>query len=136
MIYREFCGIRLKATKNGAAMGKLFLLVLVFMCQACMTLTPIELSPDTLHQRLAAGELIKPGDDVKIVTLDGRHHEFTVTEINQMQIRGKEMALNIEDIIAVENKEFSWGKTAALVGGTYLVVLGILVATVSGAFIM
>jgi hypothetical protein len=61
------------ATKRGAAMDKLFLLVLVCMCQACMTLTPVELASDILHQRLAAGEVLKPGDNVKIVTLDGKH---------------------------------------------------------------
>ncbi|MFT4788487.1 MAG: hypothetical protein ACI95X_001300 [Paraglaciecola sp.] len=113
-------------------MRNLVLLFLLCCCQACMTITPVELSPDALHQRIATGEIIKPGDNIKIVTADGSHHEFRVTALTSTQVTGEEQTFEISDIIAVENRKVSWGKTALLVGGTYLITLTLVIISLGG----
>jgi hypothetical protein len=102
------------------------LLVIFFALVACgcTTLKPVEMSPEELQQKIAAGEIIKVGDRVKVVTSDGVVHKFGVTEISTDRVSGKDVDLPIADIIAVETREFSGGKTTALVaGGTLIYVL-------------
>lgn len=67
-----------------------------------------------------AEELIKVGDEVLIITADGVRHEFETTAITNEQVVGDEVSVAINDIVALETREFSGGKTAALAGGAIL----------------
>ena len=105
----------------------MFVVILLF--SGCTTLRPVELSPEQLHERISIGEVIQAGDDVKLFTADGKHHEFQVTAVTDDRIMGKDIEIPIADIIAVETREFSGGKTAVLAGSAYLlyVLLAVIV---------
>jgi len=106
--------------------------IVILLITGCTTLKPVEMSPEQLHARISAGEVLNEGDKVKIVTTDGKIHQFEVTDINDTSIVGDDVEVRIVDIVALETREFSGGKTAALVGGSY-VALGMLIAlAVSG----
>ena len=105
-------------------MRSFLVIVIVLMTSGCTTLKPVEMSPEELQQKIAAGEIIEVGDKVKVVTADGTVHKFEVSEITADRVSGKDVELPVADIIAVETREFSAGKTTALVaGGTFVYVL-------------
>jgi hypothetical protein len=83
----------------------------------CTTLRPIEGSPADLRERINSGELLKPGDRVLVVTTDQKTHRFTVKSVGADRIDGPSESIPVEQISAVEKREFSRGKSIALVGG-------------------
>jgi hypothetical protein len=73
-----------------------------------------------LQRRIIHENLIESGDRVKLVTADDAVHPFRVTKVdvdNGLVIAGNE-AVPIADIVAVETREFSVGKTTMLAAGT------------------
>jgi hypothetical protein len=66
----------------------------------------------------------EPGDRVRLVTADGSVHKFRVTQIDVVGglVIGKEESVPIADILAVETREVSWAKTAALLFGVFVVI--------------
>jgi len=98
-------------------MLRIIFLALVLICAGCTTLRPIQGSPTELRQRISSGALLKPGDRVSIVTTDNKTHQFEVTGINAGVIEGKAESVPIDQMASVEKRQFSGGKTAALVGG-------------------
>lgn len=105
-------------------MKSILIIVIALATSGCTTLKPVEMSPEELQQRIAAGEIIEVGERVKVVAKDGKVYEFKVTEVTADQISGKDVEISVADIIAIETREFSGGKTTALVaGGTFVYVL-------------
>jgi len=107
---------------------KLLTLALVFLvATGCTALKPVELAPATLQEKILSDNIIHRGGRVKVVTSDGVISEFRVTAISETHVRGRDIDIPIQDIVAVETREFSGGKTSALVGGTalwmYLILL-------------
>jgi hypothetical protein len=109
-------------------MKRLAVLVIAISLAACTTLRPIEGTPFDLQQHIAAGELLKSGDRVKIGTSDGQTHEFAVTAIHDGVIEGKNVALPIANVVAVDKRTTSVGKTAALIGAILLTSAAAIVA--------
>ena len=72
---------------------------------------------------------IKPGDEIRLTTRDGRKWEFTIKEVNDKQLVGENEKVNLADITDIERREFSTGKTVGLVGGI-IVLLGVLIAAI------
>jgi hypothetical protein len=107
-------------------------------CAGCTTLRPIEGSPIVLRERINSGELLKAGDRILLVTTDQREHRFTVKSVGAGHIDGPSDSIPVEQISAVQKRQFSRGKTIALVGGLMGgVALGLLVyglAEYAGAF--
>lgn len=60
--------------------------------------------------------MVKPGDRVQLITADEAVHEFRVTavDLDAGLIKGKDEAVRIADIVGVETRELSAGKTAAI----------------------
>jgi hypothetical protein len=81
--------------------------------------------------------LLEPGDRVRLVTAEGAVYKFRVREIDleNGRVVGPKASVPIQDIVAVETREVSIGKTAVLtgglVGGLYLLLL-----SVGGAFVL
>ena len=98
-------------------------LIVILIITGCTSMKPVELSPEQLQDRISAGELVNEGDKVKIVTTEGKSHQFVVTDINDTTIVGDNIEVPIVDIIALRTKEFSGGKTAGLAGGTVVLIL-------------
>ena len=116
-------------------MKYILVLILVLLSCACTTLRPTEASPADLQRMITQENLFKSGDRVKLVTADGRVHKFRVTQIDVDNglVIGKQQSVQIADIIAVETREVSVGKTAALAGGLFgiyliIAILGALAA--------
>ena len=99
-------------------MKQLAVIVVVLICGACTTLEPAQLSSEQLHERMSAGEVVHVGDRVKIATADGKRHEFRVTAVTADTVSGEQIDIPIADVVAVETRKFSGGKTAALAGGS------------------
>lgn len=95
---------------------KALILIIVFLFSGCTSLSPVELSPQVLQAKIATGEILQPGDRIKLVTVDGLHHEFRVTAISETSIEGTDINIPLEQIVALESRNFSGGKTALLAG--------------------
>jgi hypothetical protein len=94
----------------------------------CTTLSAIEDSPADLRQRINSGELLKAGDRVRVFTTDQREHRFTVKSVGAGRIEGSSESIPVEQISGLQRRQFSRGKTIALVGGLVGgVALGLLV---------
>ena len=88
------------------------------MVSGCTTLEPVEMPPAQLHEQISRGGIIEVGDTVKIVTVDGAIRSFKVSAITTDHVVGNGIEVAIADVVAIETREFSGGKTTALtVGG-------------------
>jgi hypothetical protein len=101
-------------------MKYLTLVLSVFLLIGCTSIKPVELPPEKLQERILNGSLISVGDKIQVVTSDGVRSTFEVVSIDGESISSKDQKIHIKDIIALETKSFSGGKTSALVGGTLL----------------
>lgn len=105
---------------------------------ACATLSPTETTPEELRRQLLSGELLKPGERVRLVTTDETVCEFRITEIDLEQglVTGHDEQVPIADVVAVETREVSMGKTALLVGGVDYSVIALLPVALAPALIL
>jgi hypothetical protein len=116
----------------------LSLLTAASLIAGCTSMQPIDGSPADLHQRINSGELLKTGDRVRVVTTDQMTHRFTVKSVGADRIEGPSESIPVEQISGLEIRQFSRGKTIALVGGLLggaalgLIVYGL--AEYAGAF--
>jgi hypothetical protein len=124
--------------RQGLLIGAAPLAAVLIGCAGCTTLRPIEGSPADLRLHINSGELLKKGDRVQIVTTDQTTHRFTVKSVGSGRIDGASESIPVEQISALEKRQFSRGKTIALVGGLLggaalgLIVYGL--AEYAGAF--
>jgi hypothetical protein len=91
-----------------------FMTVVVFLLNACTTLKPIELTPTTVQQRISSGDLIQIGNKYRITTSEEKQYYFIVTSIDSEYICGKDIKIPTKDILRVEKRAFSMGKTVGL----------------------
>lgn len=105
---------------------------------ACTTLTPKEETPEELRRQLLSGELLQPGERVRLVTTDESVFEFRITEIDLEQglVIGHDEQVPIADVVAVETREVSAGKTALLVGGVGYSVIAIILVALAPALLL
>jgi hypothetical protein len=106
---------------------------------ACTSLRPVEASPNEVQHLILDERIIEPGDRVRLVTADEAVHEFRVTEVDREQrmIVGGNERVGIDEIVAVDTREASVGRTALLVGGlgyglAYLIAIAIAPALILG----
>ena len=104
------------------------LLTLALLSTSCTALKTTEAPPEEAHRLIMTEDILKPGDEVKIVTTDGVVHEFRVTRIDRERglVVGDGGEIPIVDIVALETREISVGGTALLAGGVAYVVLALL----------
>ena len=97
----------------------LVLLLCAATGSACTTLRPVGVSTDEAQRLIAAGELLKPGDKVRLFTADGKAHEFEITAIDAADgtVKGATDSVRVAEIVTVANRELSVGKTLGLVFG-------------------
>jgi len=86
---------------------------------ACTSLQPTEASPEEIQRLILSEGLLEPGQRVRIVTAAGAEHEFRITELDMAQgaVVGEQVSVPVVDIVAVETREVSVGRTALLTGG-------------------
>ena len=93
------------------------LLTAALLIAGCTSMQPIDGSPADLRLHINSGELLKTGDRVLIVTTDRKTHRFTVKSAGAGRIDGAPESIPVEQISALKKRQFSRGKTIALVGG-------------------
>ena len=105
---------------------------------ACTTLNPKEATPEELRRQLVSGELVRPGQRVRLVTSAETVYEFRVTEIDPDHglVLGRDEQVPIADVVAVETREVSVGKTALLVGGVGYSVIAVTLVALAPALIL
>jgi|HubBroStandDraft_5_1064220.scaffolds.fasta_scaffold251972_2 hypothetical protein len=94
-----------------------FLVAVAVILAGCTTLRPVNGTPGELQRRINAGELLKAGDRVRIVTTDQKEHRFTVKTVGAGVVAGPSESIPVGQIDLLEKRQFSRGKTIALAGG-------------------
>ncbi len=97
----------------------LMLLLCAVLGSACTTLRPVQLATDDAKQQITSGQLLKPGDKVRLITRDGKAHEFAITAIDAAEgtVKGHADSVRVADIVTVEKRAPALGKTLGLVLG-------------------
>ena len=82
------------------------------------------------------GTTIEPGDRVIVTTNDGKERTFDVEEIDIAgeAVVGNGVRITFEDIALLERRRFLWQRTAAAVGGTSLLLIGLFALALVAAF--
>jgi hypothetical protein len=104
--------------------------IVCLLISACTSMEIVELPENKLQANIRAGELIVPGEQVRLVTSDGREHEFLVSSVDQESIHGSKDHIQIDDVVTVKTRRIHAGKTALLAGGVIglWAVIAILIA--------
>lgn len=94
-------------------------MAVVIAVSGCTTLEPVAATPEEVQRQLLAGQLLEPGEVVRLVTTDEVVHKFKVlaVDIEQGVIRGRDDQVAIADVVALETSKVSVGRTTLLVGG-------------------
>lgn len=111
--------------------------VLLFATTACSTMNPVEMSPEEVQMKILSENILEPGKHAKIVTIDGRIHDIRVDSIDGESgtIETDSGDIPVIDIVAVETRDFSMGKTALLAAGSYA-VLGLIAIAIGPALLL
>jgi protein involved in polysaccharide export with SLBB domain len=82
----------------------------IIVLAGCPTQRPIDGSPTELQQRISSGELLQPGDRVRIVTADQKTHRFAITKIDTGLIVGPNGSVPVDQVMSleVENAKAPW----------------------------
>ena len=116
---------------------KACLLILLFIpLISCTSLRPVEMASTDLQAQISNGDLIAVGDVVKLVTANGEYIEIRVSGLNSNFIEGEGNQVPIAEIVAMESRRFSGGKTALLAGTSVGLAYLILLVGISGAFVL
>ena len=73
------------------------LLLCAGMVSSCTSVTFTDLSIQQLHEKIAAGEIVRPGETATIATVDGQQHEIMVSAITAESVIGKVGASTASD---------------------------------------
>jgi hypothetical protein len=99
-----------------------FTIIVLLLC-SCTTFRTMQMSRFEVQERISRGDLIHSGDEVKIITHDGKQYQFKVTSVLDGSIKGKDVEIPIKDIDLVEKRRISIGKTALLSGAVFLLFI-------------
>lgn len=104
---------------------------------ACTTMNPIEMPPEAVQQKIVSEDILQPGKRAKIVTRDGQIQTITVKRVDAESgvIESDKEPIQIADIIAVETRDFSIGKTALLAAGSYT-ILGLIAMAIAPVLLL
>lgn len=104
---------------------------------ACSTMNPVEMSPEEVQMKITSDDILPPGKRTKIVTSDGKIWNVRVARIDADAgaIETDSGNIRIAQIVAVETRDLSIGKTALLAAGSYA-VLGLIAMAVAPVFLL
>jgi hypothetical protein len=118
-----------------AGFQKIISILLITNLIGCTSLQPIEAQPDELQDRIRYEQIVAVGDRVRMVTEDGKQHQFKVTSIDANHISGDDVTIPVDTVIALETREISIGKTTLLAGGITGTMLLIFIAIAPAAIL-
>jgi translation initiation factor IF-1 len=122
--------------KKYRVMKPISVVLLGSLLVSCTTLRPIDVDAVTLHQKIRSGDVVKVGDTIRAITIDGKAHLIYVTAVDNNVVighppdtasDGADITLPIDDIVLVEISQFSAesGRTFASGAGTGAVIIGL-----------
>jgi hypothetical protein len=76
--------------------------VLIIAVTGCTTMQPIDGSPTELQQFINSGELLKPGDRIRIVTADQKAHRITISKVEAGLIVGPNESVIVDEVMSLE----------------------------------
>lgn len=79
--------------------------VLIIAVTGCTTMRLIDGSPTELQRFINAGELLKPGDRVRIATADERAHRIAITKLEAGLIVGPNESVPVDQVRSLEIKK-------------------------------
>ena len=91
----------------------------------CTTLQSTQLPPEDLRYGIRSGSLVQPGDELSVVTADGKEYSLTVGDVGEEEIRGErpggeELTLAIDDLVALRTHQVDATRTTfAVLGGAF-----------------
>jgi hypothetical protein len=98
-------------------------MIIAFVLSSCTSLRTIQKSRSEIQEGLTHGDLIHPGDKVRIITNDGKQYDLKVVSIEKGYVNGQDVDIPIQDIDLIEKRRFSIGKTAILSGAAFLLFI-------------
>lgn len=112
------------------------LLAAVLMLGGCTSFKTVDLPADTLPGEIVAGNVVKPGDRVRVTRRGAEPVSFRVTEVRDGLLLGKGVSVPIDEIETLESREYSTGKTVALAGGVSAGAVVLMLVALSGMAFM
>ena len=103
-----------------SARGVVFFALLALA--GCISSQKLDQPPTSLREAIRNGELVEPGQHVTVVSTSRGELGFRVTEIDQNAIRGKDVEVPIEDIVALRTRRVDLLATAGFVAGAYALI--------------
>jgi hypothetical protein len=96
------------------------LMIIIFVLSGCTSLRVIQKSRSEIQEGLTGGNLVHPGDKVRIITNDGKQYDLKVVSIGNGYVKGQDVDIPIKDIDLIEKRRFSIRKTSLLSGAAFL----------------
>jgi hypothetical protein len=111
-------------------MKRFTVLGMIICLIGCTTLQPISGNRATLPQRLASGEVLKPGDKVDILTKDGKTHSLSVKSVSANAIEGEKESISTDQVALIQKRTLNVEATALAVGLGVVVAAAVVVVAV------
>ncbi|MDE0659307.1 MAG: hypothetical protein F4029_02490 [Gammaproteobacteria bacterium] len=105
------------------------LLVVALVSFGCTTLQSTQLPPEELRYGIRSGDLVQPGDEISVVTVDGAELVLVARDVDDAVIRGElpggeEATVAIDDLVALRTHQVDPVRTGfAVAGGSYALTL-------------
>jgi hypothetical protein len=112
-----------------ARLRRAVVLIACISLVGCTSMHRVEAEPVQIRQLLRDGQLVKPGDHVRVRAADGTRHRLHVASIDQEALHSKTRNIAIEQVTELEIERFSIAKTVLLAAG--LVVVAVTMAAYS-----
>ena len=111
------------------------LLAIALAGTGCTTLQSTQLPPEELRQGIRNGSLVETGDEISVVTKDGREYLLDVRDVTEDaisgELSGRETAVvAIDDVVALRTHQTENVRTA------YVVLGGIGAGGIAGFFLL
>ena len=131
----EHPSVKKRLARRTMDSGRIFVVLLaLFVVSGCTSMQKAEYPPEALRDAIRRGEVVQPGDRVAVTSVDGGEQVFVVTEIGDDAIRGGDAAISIEEVIALEKREFSPARTGlAGLAVTTLAIMAVAASVFLGA---
>ena len=105
----------------GSYPSSLSVLLILAAIGGCMNIQKVDQPPGTLQQNIRDGELIHPGDRIAVVSSRLGERIFVVTEVDEEAVHGQGIEVPIDDVVALEKREFDPLLTGlAIYGGIWM----------------
>ena len=114
---------RNRVPRLGSASARVVILFGFFSLAGCVSIQKFEQPPPLLRDALRNGELVTPGQHVSVVTTSRGELEFRVTEVDRNVMRGREVEVPIDDIVALQTRRIDFLASASVAAGWYVLMV-------------